>query len=292
LISNRLPITVRLDSFEGPLDLLLYFIQSNELDISKVSIGKITDQYLSYVRIMQELDFDIASEFLVMAATLLHWKSRALLPKEEKIDPSAQDQDSVMTQEELVRQLIDHQRFRQAGEDISQFPLLGLDVFTRSNRKPPIERVWRDMNITDLAITYQQILVRSRKRTQVLKKETVSISDKIKDFAKILKPHERVVLQSLLSEKPTREEIVASFLASLELARLKVMRVYQEEVYSSIYLELLQSLKDFDLELASGYEYTNNVTPKPKAAPEVSALTSESSAAIPEATSEALANSL
>ena len=79
-LSNRVPITVRLDTFEGPLDLLLYLIQSHELDISKVSITKITDQYLAYVRLMQELNFDAASEFLVMAATLLHWKSKAGVP--------------------------------------------------------------------------------------------------------------------------------------------------------------------------------------------------------------------
>src|SRR5437016_12241554 len=85
-MANRVPITVRLESFEGPLDLLLYLIQSNELDISKVSIGRITDQYLAYVRLIQELNFDTASEFLVMAATLLHWKSRALLPQEDKQD--------------------------------------------------------------------------------------------------------------------------------------------------------------------------------------------------------------
>lgn len=112
-MASRLPITVRLDSFEGPLDLLLYLIQSHEMDISKISISRLTDQYLAYVRLMQELNFDTASEFLVMAATLLHWKSKAILPQEDKLDGAgAGVEDAAMNQEDLIRQLLEHQRFK------------------------------------------------------------------------------------------------------------------------------------------------------------------------------------
>src|SRR3989337_2031266 len=114
-MGSRVPITVRLESFEGPLDLLLYLIQSHELDISRVSISKITDQYLAYVQLIEEINFDAASEFLVMAATLLHWKSRALLPKEEKLDAQGQPLvDEAASQEDLIRQLLEHQRFLEA----------------------------------------------------------------------------------------------------------------------------------------------------------------------------------
>src|ERR1700744_6167367 len=147
-MSNRVPITIRLETFEGPLDLLLYLIQSHELDISKVSIGKITDQYLAYVRLMQELNFDAASEFLVMAATLLHWKSRALLPQENKGQAGAENAEEGLSQEELVRQLLEHQRFLEAGENLARLPHLGADVFSRANSKPPIEKVWREMNLS------------------------------------------------------------------------------------------------------------------------------------------------
>lgn len=252
-MSNRVPITIRLDSFEGPLDLLLYLIQSHELDISKVSIGKITDQYLSYVRLMQELNFDAASEFLVMAATLLHWKSRALLPQEEKAG-AAGPEEIPFSQEDLVRQLLEHQRFLDAGDQLSKRSLLGEDVFTRANRKPPIERIWKEMNITDLAVTYQEILIRARKRTQVLRKETVSLKDKIIDFSNRLKINELMDLRNMLSINPDRPEIVVTFLASLELSRLKKMKLHQEGVYSTIYLELLQALAGFDLELATGFD--------------------------------------
>jgi segregation and condensation protein A len=254
-MAQRVPITVRVESFEGPLDLLLYLIQSHELDISKVSIGKITDQYLAYVRLIQELNFDAASEFLVMAATLLHWKSRALLPQEPKVDASGNPvTDDVFSQEDLVRQLLEHQRFLEAGENMAQLPHLGLDVFTRANSKPPIERIWKDMNITDLAMSYQEMLIRARKRTQVLKKETVSINDKIMEFVGILPLHQMVELRTLLSEFPSRPEIVATFLATLELGRLKKMKLYQEGTYATIYVELLETLVDFDVKLASGFD--------------------------------------
>jgi chromatin segregation and condensation protein Rec8/ScpA/Scc1 (kleisin family) len=119
MAAYRVPITVHLDSFEGPLDLLLYLIQSHELDINKVSISKITDQYLAYVRLMQELNFDTASEFLVLAATLLLWKSKSLLPNDEKNDAGASAEGDEFTQEELIRQLLEHQRFLAAGESLA-----------------------------------------------------------------------------------------------------------------------------------------------------------------------------
>ena len=181
-VANRVPITVRIESFEGPLDLLLYLIQSHEMDISRISISRITDQYLGYVRLMQELNFDIASEFLVMAATLLHWKSKAILPQEEKANAAAAGEEGELTQEDLIRQLLEHQRFMQAGQDLAQLPYLGDDVFIRPNRRPPVEKVWKEMSLTELTLAYQDMLVRSRKRTTVLHKETVSLQTKIAEF--------------------------------------------------------------------------------------------------------------
>jgi segregation and condensation protein A len=254
-LANRVPITVRLESFEGPLDLLLYLIQSHEMDISRISISRITDQYLAYVRLMQELNFDIASEFLVMASTLLVWKSKSLLPQDKNPDGTAKDDaDGVMSQEDLIRQLLEHQRFRAAGEDLAQLPRLGEDVFTRPHQKAPVEKVWKEMDITSIALCYQDMLVRARKRTTILKKETVSLSDKIVDFADRLQVGKMVGMRSLLSAIYSRPEVVVTFLASLELARLKKLRVHQEKTYEEIYVELLESLKGFDSNLASGFD--------------------------------------
>jgi segregation and condensation protein A len=253
-VPHRTPITVRLESFEGPLDLLLFLIQSHELDISTVSIGKITDQYLIYVRLMRDLDFDLASEFLVMAATLLQWKSKSLLPDENK-DLQAQDQDKPeLTQEDLVRQLLEHRRFRAAGSQIAELPWLGDDVFVRPNPRAAIERTWKKMDLTHLATSYQDILVRARKRVKVLRKETVSLSAKILEFRDRLVPGEMKELRALLEIGADRPEIVVTFLAALELSRMKKMRVHQEVTYGPILLELLESLSNLDLSAAIGFD--------------------------------------
>ena len=255
-MTQRIPITIRLESFEGPLDLLLYLIQSHELDISKVSIARITDQYLAYVRLMQELNFDTASEFLVMAATLLHWKSRSLLPQDEKKERGASDGlgEDEFTQEDLIRQLREHQMFLKAGETLGTLVMLGDDVFTRSNEKPEIQKVWKTMDMSSLALCYQDILVRARKRKHVLRKETVSITDKIAEFADKLPINQLTELAKLMSMVPDRPEIVATFLATLELCKLKKMRVHQEVTYSPIYVELLEFLTDLELKLDTEFE--------------------------------------
>lgn len=254
-MAHRLPITIKLESFEGPLDLLLYLIQSHELDLSRISIGRITDQYLAYVQLMQELNFDIASEFLVMAATLLHWKSKTLLPQEDKAGASALEDDLALSQEDLIRQLLEHRRFSAAGEELARLPKLGEDVFSRPNRRPPIERIWAEMNITKLATSYQDMLVRARRRKTVLKKETVSLTDRIVEFSDRLKLGELTSMKKLLSAMPTKPEVVVTFLASLELARLRKLKLYQEVRYEEIYLELIEAIKDFDLQLARGFDH-------------------------------------
>ncbi|MGK5089746.1 segregation/condensation protein A [Bdellovibrionota bacterium FG-2] len=253
-MAYRVPITVRLDHFEGPLDLLLYLIQSREMDVSNISIAEITDQYLAYVRLIQELNFDIASEFLVMAATLLHWKSKALLPQDDANLADGADGDAPLSPEELIRQLLEHQRFLAMGDDLAQRQLLGIDVFTRPNPKPTIERVWRDMSISDLALSYQEILIRSRKRVTILKKETISLTDKIREMRDHLKVGELTELRRLVAATGHRDETVVTFLASLELARLKKMKLYQEGTYQPIYVELLELIKDLDFHMASGFD--------------------------------------
>ncbi len=254
-MAHRVPITIRLEAFEGPLDLLLYLIQSHEMDISRISIAKITDQYLAYVRLMQELNFDIASDFLVMAATLLHWKSKALLPKEEDPNAPKKGEEEEMSQEDLIRQLLEHQRFLAAGQDLAQLPMLGQDVFTRPNPRPPVEKVWRKgMDLTTITVNYQTAVARARKRTKVLKKETVSLGERIAQFADRLEVGKMSELRDLLSANAQRPEVVVTFLAALELGRLKKMRLHQEGVYTPILLELLESLAGFDPHAASGFD--------------------------------------
>jgi segregation and condensation protein A len=241
------------------------------------------------VRLMQELNFDTASEFLVMAATLLHWKSKAVLPQEEKQDQAGMSaEDGLLSQEDLIRQLLEHQRFKQAGQDLAQLPMLGDDIFTRPNRRPPVEKIWKEMNLTDLTLAYQDMLVRSRKRTTVLRKETVSLSTKILEFRDKLQVGKLSEFRALLSEAPSKPEIVAAFLATLELSRLKKMRVHQELAYSPIWIELLESLKNFDADMANGFDAPNATAPAAEKDPQqAEALLAEAEPGNPQTRTEA-----
>ena len=262
-MAHRVPINIRVDRFEGPLDLLLYLIQSHELDVSKISISKITDQYLAYVRLMQELNFDVASDFLLMAATLIQWKSKSLLPVE--VDPNAlglTDGDDTLSPEALLRQLLEHQRFLDAGQELARLPLLGDDVYQRPMTRKPTERVWKTMEVTSLALTFQDLLVKERKRTTILKKETVSLAEKILDFADRMEIGKLTGLRALLRDPNSRPETVVSFLASLELGRLRKMRLHQEKAYEEIYVELLESIKGFNTDLARGFDSVEEAVDK------------------------------
>ncbi len=254
--SHTRPITIRLEQFEGPLDLMLYLIQSQEMDISTVSISKITDQYLNALKLMQEMDFDIASDFLVMAATLILWKSKALMPKEGEDQALVEETALPLTQEELVRQLLLRQAYLENAGKIALRPLLDDEVFTRPNKRPPIEKIWKEMNVTQIATTFQDLLVREQKRARiVMKKETVSLAEKIIEFGNKLEVNKITALETLITDVHTRGEWVVGFLASLELSRLKKIKIYQEKTFDPIYIELLEMMINFDARQASGFDY-------------------------------------
>lgn len=245
---------VRQNCFEGPLDLLLFLIQANELNISTISVAQVTSQYLVYVKAMQDLNFDLASDFLVMAATLLFWKSRSLLPEEENEKSSELTEDSELTSpQDLVRKLLERQIYAKAAGEIAQQPWLGVDVFVRGNAKPPVEKIWREMDLTQLTLTYQDIYIRSNRRVQVLKKETVSLARKMEEFREKLSIGHWILLNQLAASDSDRSEMVVTFLASLELGRLLKLRLHQEGIYTPIYVELIESLHQFDFSLATGF---------------------------------------
>jgi segregation and condensation protein A len=190
-----------------------------------------------------------------MAATLLLWKSKAILP-DLNAELAADEEESILplTPEELIAQLKEHERFLAAGDALHALPKLHEDFFQRPQPKPPIHKVWKEMNITTLAISYQESLVQSRKRKTVLRKETVSISEKIKEMALRLKMGELIDLNSLITDRAFRPETVVTFLASLELSRLKKLRVHQELNYGPILLELIDKITSLELQLATSFE--------------------------------------
>jgi len=205
---------------------------------------------------MQELDFEIASEFLVMAATLILWKSKALMPKENENQNTEEDSTPILTQEDLVRQLMMRQRYLEAAAKLAQYPLLDDDTFKRPTKRPPVEKVWKEMNISQLTTTYQDLLIRENKRARiVMKKETVSLQEKIQEMGRRLKMNVPEVLDHFISDKALKGEWVVGFLATLELSRLKLAKIHQENTFDPILIELINEMINFDTKQTTGFEY-------------------------------------
>lgn len=248
-------LKIKTDQFEGPLDLLLFLIQKNELDISAISLHRITDQYVQYIEMMRELNFDVASEFLVMAATLIHLKSKRLLPDDQT--PNQEDTGELPTSEaELVRRLLEYKKFQEMGNQLVDLPMVGRDVFARPNVTPPEKQVvWKELDITNLTLVFQDALRRSRSRSRVIIREPTSIPERITQLGQILKVGELTEFSSIMSAEPDRGEIVVTFIALLEIARLKKLKLYQNETFGSIYITLTSDLSELDPALITGFKY-------------------------------------
>lgn len=247
---------VKLDQFEGPLDLLLHLIRKNEMDIRNIEISKITDQYLNFMNSMRTLDVDLASEFIVMAATLIYMKSKMLLPKteeemvEEEIDP----------REALAQRLIQYQQYKWAAEELEQKPFLNEDVFKIQLMKDlsPQDLDPKDMlievGIYELALAFQDVLARSRKVVGTVKSEEYSVQDKILEIIEILNQNLNQLLNFHTLFKPgaAHEEIIVTFLSLLELTRLGYLKLFQAGYMSDIHVKAIKSLLDFNADFNGG----------------------------------------
>jgi len=227
--------TFRLEGFEGPLDLLLHLIQKNELDIFNIPIALITEQYLEYLRLMKVLNLDMAGEYLLMASTLLHIKSRMLLPKssegeeEEEEDPRA----------ELVRRLLEYQKYKQAAVELEKRPLLDRDVFIRllaAEPEPIAEEEKIDVNLFELLEAFRKVLERVRVETfHEVALEHVSVEDKIQEILALLERENRsIAFHRLFPEQATRRVVVVTLLAILELVKMKRIRIFQLAPFETI----------------------------------------------------------
>jgi segregation and condensation protein A len=231
---------IKLDIFEGPLDLLLYLIKKNEIDIYDIPMALITRQYLEYIEMLGSLNLDLAGEFLILAATLIHIKSRLLLPVEE--DPSAEEEEDPRA--ELVRQLLDYQAFKEAALQLDSRQVLERDVFTRScpaaepdDPDPP--GVFVEMDVFDLVKAFQQIMARLDKTERIeIDAEEMSLADRINDIMDRLVEHKHLTFTDLIEERTDRRWVLYTFLALLELMKLRMIRAYQSESYGVIRLFL------------------------------------------------------
>jgi segregation and condensation protein A len=232
------------------LDLLLHLIKKNEVSITDIPIATITEQYLATLEVMQTLNLDVAGEFLVMAATLIHIKSRMLLPvtdaeedEEEGADPRA----------ELVRRLLEYQRFKDAADQLERRELLTRDVFVRS--AAPAEEIpaagFRDVSVFELLTALKRVLDRLPKDVvhEVLL-EKITVREKMTLLLDHLRTHGKILFESLFADVKSRMEVVVTFLAMLELVKVRAIRIFQEEATGPIQIEAATDIENAPAVLA------------------------------------------
>jgi segregation and condensation protein A len=226
-----------LEIFEGPLDLLLHLIKKNEVSITDIPIATITEQYLATLELMQSFNLDVAGEFLVMAATLIHIKSRMLLPAG---DEEADEEEGEDPRAELVRRLLEYQRYKEAAAELEQREVLTRDVFVRNSA--PIEeagpREFREISVFELLGALKRVIDRLPKDiVHEVMLEKVTVREKMTLLLDKLRIESRVIFESLFAEVKTRLEIIVTFLAMLELVKVRAIRIFQDEPGGEIIIE-------------------------------------------------------
>jgi segregation and condensation protein A len=233
---------IKLDIFEGPLDLLLYLIRKNEIDIYNIPIALITEQYLEYLDIMRSLNLDLAGEYLVLAATLIHIKSRLLLPPAEDEEEGEEGQDP---RAELVRQLLEYQTYKEAALSLDARPLLDRDVFSRGapaedpSRGEEEEEAMIEVGVFELVQAFRLIIAGLDKSDDlIIDTEMMSLTDRINEIMEQLSEKKQLTFRELLGENTDRKRIVYTFLAILELMKLRMVKAYQSGPFGAIRLFL------------------------------------------------------
>lgn len=227
---------IKLDIFEGPLDLLLYLIRKNEVDIYDIPIALITKQYMEYIGLMKSLNLDLAGEYLVLAATLAHIKSRMLLPPSEEEEEEEED-----PREELVRQLLEYKTFKEAALGLGRMTILGRDVFSRDHvvEEGEEEAPLREIGIFELVEAFRRVtFVAGRHDIMEIDVEKISLSERINDIVDELEKRGELTFTDLLGETDSRRRLIYTFLAILELMKLRIIKAYQAVPYGTIRIRL------------------------------------------------------
>jgi len=243
---------VKLEIFEGPLDLLLYLIRKNEVDVYDIPIAPIVEQYMAYLDLMRSLSLDVVGDFLVMAATLTHIKSRMLLPPQEG---DGEDEDGEDPRLELVRKLVEYQQFKEAAQDLSARPLLGRDIFVRGLDEDSIGSAadaagivgvsFEEVGVFELLTAFRDVVERlDPGGLHEVSLDRVSIMDRINQILELIREVETIGFERLFSEGANRSEVIVTFLALLELIRLRVVRAYQERPFGPITLARAVAIDD------------------------------------------------
>lgn len=226
--------TVKVACFEGPLDLLLHLIKEHQIDIYDIPIALVTEQYLEYIRIMEALDLNIAGEYLVMAATLMYIKSRMLLPTH----PEEEEQEEEDPRRELVEQLVEYKRFKEAAARLAEQPLLGVDVFVRPAEDLELAEGEIEADLFHLIDALREVLRRQGVEDfHEVTLDRVTLRDKMAElYERLQREKGAIPFAALFPPQASRQELIITFLALLELIRSGMARAYQREVFGPLWV--------------------------------------------------------
>ena len=231
---------VKFEVFEGPLDLLLYLIKKEEVDIYEVNLTSLATQFIEYIELMRMLDLDIAGEFLVMASTLMYIKSRELLPVDQQVTAEGEDETDD-PRWELIRQLVEYKKFKDAAAQLQAMELRQENVYPRLPAKPEFEPelVRPNVSIFDLINAVNAVLKRIHQREDLrdIFEDKWSVSEKIEFLLKLINEQSPIKFSALFASAASRSEVVVTFLALLELIRLRQIVASQAEHFGEIHIE-------------------------------------------------------
>ncbi len=239
-------LEVILESFEGPLDLLLYLIRRQNLDILDIPVAEITKQYVSYIGVMEDLRFELAAEYLVMAAILAEIKSRMLLPR-----PPSEDGIEGDPRAELVRRLQEYERFKKAAEDIDQLPRLERDTTVAHALMPDrvISRAPPDVDLKEMLLALRDVLKRADLFSRhAIRREALSVRERMSAVLDRLSDGQFHSFESFFSPEEGRMGVVVSFLSILELAKERLLEIVQEAALAPIFVRARQASAEEEAE--------------------------------------------
>lgn len=256
MLATTTGVNVQLPQFEGPLALLLYLIRKEEMDIMDIQIHKITAQYLEYIKLMKELDLEVAGEFIAMAAALIHVKSRMLLPRYNDEGEIIETEDP---RKELVQKLLEYQKFQEAAKNLYERPLLGRDVFARGFREkmetPEEEIVLEDNALFSLINAYRKAMKTMKKKIHKVANKAQSIASRIFEIRDWLTVGKQVPMSTLITSiENKRVQLLITFLSTLELAKMGFVRLFQTDTYQEIYIEATKPIMGDELGKVEEYE--------------------------------------